>query len=615
MLTELTIRDFAIIDELTLRMHPGFNVLTGETGAGKSIIIDAVELLLGGRGDSTVVRTGAKRAIIEGTFRLEQNAQEQINPLLEENGLEGDAADVLMLAREVRASGRSVGRVNGRAVTISLLREVADGLLDIHGQSEHLSLLKVRAHLDLLDRYADLWDRRSQVAERVGELRRVRGELDQLLFDERALARRADLLQFQVDEIGNATLQPGEEEGLLQERARLANAEQLASLVGEAYGALQDTAGTGQEAAAVDLVDQALRALTALTRIDSSLEAQRETLESISYQLDDLGSSLRDYQESIETDWDPRRLARVEDRLDLIYRLKRKYGDSIEVILAFAEKAAAELETITHSEERVEELQVQEAALLKEIGALAADLSIHRREAAKSLSAAVEAELNDLKMEGARFAVDFQSAEAGDGVPVPESYVAALQDIDAQMSTSQLLDPESHLAFDATGIDRTEFLVSPNPGEDLKPMVKIASGGETARLMLALKTVLSRADQTPTLIFDEIDQGIGGRVGTTVGQKLWGLTTANGGVIGHQVICVTHLPQLAGYGDRHFKVEKHIVPTRAGDSDGERTVTDIRVLEKDEQIDELAHMLGVNSQSTQESARQILAHVSNAKAS
>ncbi len=585
MLVELTIRDLAIIEHLTLRLHPGFNVLTGETGAGKSIIIDAVDLLLGGRGDATLVRTGADRAIIEGLFRLDAGAQARINPLLQANGLEGDAPDLLLLGREVRASGRSVGRVNGRAVPLNLLRQVADGLVDIHGQSEHLSLLKVRAHIDLLDRYADLWELRNQVAERVKTLRQVRRELDDLLRDERALARRADLLQFQVQEITDANLQPGEEEELLQERTRLANAEQLATLAGQAYVALREAGGEGETLAALDLVDQAVRALSALVKLDPALEPQHQALESISYQLEDLAATLLDYQEQIQNEWNPRRLAQVEDRLDLIYRLKHKYGDSIEAVLAFAQEAAAELETITHSEERVEALRAQETALLREIGTLAAELSARRREAAERLAAAVEAELADLRMEGARFAVDLRRQEDPTGVPLP--------------------DAPTPLAFAATGVDRVEFLVSPNPGEDLKPMVKIASGGETARLMLALKTVLSRADETPTLIFDEIDQGIGGRVGATVGRKLWELTAPDGEAIGHQVLCVTHLPQLAGYGDRHFQVTKHVV--------GERTITRVQVLEGEARVEELAQMLGAVSESTRQSAREILDQVTKTR--
>jgi DNA repair protein RecN (Recombination protein N) len=605
MLTELTIKDFAIIDNLTLRLHPGFNVLTGETGTGKSIIIDAVDLLLGGRGDSTAVRLGTNRAIIEGVFRLSASAQTRLNPILEENGLEGDAPDLLLLGREIRASGRSVGRVNGRAVTLSLLREIADGLLDIHGQSEHLSLLKVRSHLDLLDRYADLGKLRGQVAAKVHELRHIRSELDALLRDERALARRADLLQFQVEEIGSANLQPGEEEELLQERNRLANAEQLTALVSEAYGLLRESGSEGDGFPAIDLIDQAVRALTSLTRLDSSLDAQRETLESISYQIEDLAATLQDYRETIESEWNPRRLARVEDRLDLIHRLKRKYGDSIESILSFADKAAAELETITHSEERVEQLRADEITLIQQIGVLATDLSIQRQRAAERLSAAVEVELADLKMEGAHFQVDFQWKGIDDGVPIPP---------DTEFPYQELPDIEACYAFDASGIDRVEFLVATNPGEGLKPMIKIASGGETARLMLALKTVLSRADETPTLIFDEIDQGIGGRVGGTVGQKLWGLTASNGEAFGHQVMCVTHLPQLAGFGDRHFKVEKHLIPAEGEETNGERTVTSIRLLEGDDQIIELAQMLGVISESTQESAREILTQVAAAKA-
>jgi DNA repair protein RecN (Recombination protein N) len=615
MLTELTIRDFAIIDELALRLHPGFNVLTGETGAGKSIIIDAVELLLGGRGDSTVVRSGVERAIVEGVFLLGQSAQARLNPLLQENELEGDTSDVLLLGREVRANGRSIGRVNGRAVTLTLLRQVADGLVDIHGQSEHLSLLQVRAHLDLLDRYADLWELRSQVAAQVGALRTVRRELEELLRDERALARRADLLQFQVEEIGNAGLRPDEEDVLIQERTRLANAEQLTTLAAEIHTALREADGDGEGVAALDLIDQAVRALTVLARLDATLEPQRETLESISYQLDDLAAVLRDYQETIEAEWNPRRLAKVEDRLDLIQRLKRKYGDSIEAILSFAAKSAAELETITHSEERVEELRAQEAGLLEEIGVLAVDLSIRRREAAERLSAAVEVELADLKMRGARFSVNFEWKPAPDGIPIPDpQHPIPTLALAGSARDTQYPPLNTPLAFDATGIDRVEFLVSPNPGEDLKPMVKIASGGETARLMLALKTVLSRADETPTLIFDEIDQGIGGRVGATVGRKLWGLTAADGVNVGHQVLCVTHLPQLAGYGDCHFKVEKQIIPATDSEPGGERTVTGTRSLEGDARVEELAQMLGVASDSTRDSAREILEQVEKQKA-
>lgn len=574
MLVELSIRDFAIIDAIDLRLAPGFNVLTGETGAGKSILIDAVDMLLGGRADPTFVRTGAEAARIEGLFRLDARTQALIAPILEREGLEGERPDELWLGREIRREGRSICRVNGRSVSLALLKEIGQNLVDIHGQSEHLSLLRVREHVNLLDRYAGLEDERAELADLVHQLRTVRAELEKLRRDERELARRADLLRFQVEEIESARLEPGEEEALLEERTRLANAEQLAALASEAYALLYE--GSNAASAALDLIGQALRALVALAKIDPATAEIAQAVETASYQLDDAARTLRHYQDSIE--FNPARLNQVEERLDLIRRLKRKYGDSIPDILAYARQAAAELEGITHSEERIEALRLEEEALLQRIGAKAERLSQARREAALRLAQGIERELSDLRMAGARFAVDIQWVEDENGVPVGER----------------------RYAFDATGIDRVEFLVAPNPGEGLKPLVKIASGGETSRLMLALKTVLSRADQTPTLIFDEIDQGIGGRVGVTVGRKLWGIADA------HQVLCVTHLPQLAGYGDVHFKVEKQVI--------GERTVTRVRELDEAGRVEELAQMLGASGQAVQQSARDILAEVRQVKA-
>jgi DNA repair protein RecN (Recombination protein N) len=487
--------------------------------------------------------------------------------------LEGDAPDELLLGREIRREGRSICRVNGRTIAMTLLKEIGQSLVDIHGQSEHLSLLRVREHLHLLDRYAGLEDERAEVAEQVRQLRAVRTELDKLLSDERELARRADLLQFQLEEINSARLEAGEEATLADERTRLANAEQLSALAAEAYALLYE--GADEAVAALDLLGQASRALTALAKVDPSTAELAQAVEAAGYQLDDAARTLRHYQDSIE--FNPDRLNQVEERLDLIRRLKRKYGDSIPEILAYGQQAAAELETISHSEERVEELRAEEDDLLRRVGAQAERLSQARRDAAARLAEGIEGELNDLRMAGARFGVDIQWTEDETGVPVGDK----------------------RYAFDATGMDRIEFLVAPNPGEGLKPLAKIASGGETSRLMLALKTVLSRADQTPTLIFDEIDQGIGGRVGATVGQKLWGVANA------HQVLCITHLPQLAGYGDTHFKVEKVV-------SDG-RTVTHVRALVDKERVEELAQMLGASGKAAQQSARDMLAEVRQVK--
>jgi len=486
-LAELRIRDFAIIDELQWSFVPGFSVMTGETGAGKSIIVDAVELVLGGRADSTVVRAGADRAIVEATFRLGPAQRAAIDPLLKREGLEADDVDLLHLGREVRLSGRSVSRVNGRAVTLALLREVAEGLVDIHGQSEHLSLLRVREHANLLDRYAELWPLRAQVAELVGQARAVRQELADLVRGEQELAHRADLLQFQIGEIEAAAFDPGEEEELLAERLRLANAEQLAALAGEALEALGSEEG---QTGALDLLGVGLRAMEKLARVDPDLEPQLRAAESVNYQVEDLIRSLRDYGERVEHN--PRRLREVEERLALIRRLERKYGPKIADVLAYSEKAAQELDTITHSEERVAELRAEEERLLAELGQLAVELSLKRREAAQRLAAGIEEELRNLRMEGARFGVDFRWRPDSEGVPLSQG-VSGFRFQVSGSGIEQLeawnLEPETRprVAFDASGIDRVEFLVSPNPGEPLKPMAKVASGGETSRLMLVTR--------------------------------------------------------------------------------------------------------------------------------
>jgi DNA repair protein RecN (Recombination protein N) len=482
--------------------------------------------------------------------------------------------------------------------------------VDIHGQSEHLSLLRVRHHVSLLDRYADLWPLRTQVAELVGQVRTVRRELADLVRSERELAHRADLLKFQIGEIEAAALQRGEEEQLLDERLRLANAEQLAALTSEALRVLEQ--GRGPVPAVLDLLGEALRALERLARVDPGLEPQLRAAESVNYQIEDLVRNLRDYREQVE--YNPRRLQEVEERLALIRRLERKYGHTIPDVLAYAEEAAQELDTVTHSEERIAELRAEERRLLAEVGRMAVEFSRQRREAAQRLAVGIEQELRDLRMEGAQFGVDFQWREDQEGVPLPQP-VSAFRFRVSGSGIEQLetldLEPETppRVAFDSSGIDRVEFLVSPNPGEPLKPMAKVASGGETSRLMLALKAVLARADETPTLIFDEIDQGIGGRVGATVGEKLWGLAAGMMGGLRHQVLCVTHMPQLAGFGDVHFHVEKHVEQTATG----ERTLTRVRQLQGQARVEELAHMLGGSGEAVYRSAEEILEQVARRK--
>ncbi len=550
MLAELTIDNFAIIDHLHVVLPAGFVVLTGETGAGKSIIIDAVSTLLGGRAEADCVRSGTYGARVEGVFVLAPACHLELAEVLLEHGL-ADEGETLILTREINRSGRHVCRVNGRAVTLTIFAQIGERLIDIHGQGEHLSLLRVREHLGFVDRYAGLQSERAAVAEGVKALRSVREELALLRQDERELARRADLLQYQVREIEEASLDPSEEEGLLAERRLLVNSERLHELSGSVFGAL---AGGEDQSAALDLVAGALHDLGELAKLDPQLGPQRQVVEEASYQLDDVARSLRSYRDRIE--FNPTRLQMIDDRLDLLRSLKRKYGPSLADVLRFGVAASRELESLSHSEERIAELLEEEAHLVSHVGALAAALSMARSEAAQRLASAVERELDDLQMAQARFVVDIRRREDPSGLSVNDK----------------------RYAFDSTGIDHVEFLISPNVGEPPKAMVKIASGGETSRLMLAMKAVLAAADPVPTLIFDEIDQGIGGRVGGIVGTKLWSLTP------GHQVLCITHLPQLAAYADCHWKVDKE---EREG-----RTVTRVHILEEASRLEELGAMVG-----------------------
>lgn len=569
MLVELTINNFAIIDALKLTVTPGFNVLTGETGAGKSIIIDAVSLLLGERAAAEVIRAGAETALVEGLFHLTPALKAEILPILEREGLEEDGADdTILLGREIRANGRNFCRVNGRTVSLTLLAEIAAPLVDIHGQHHHLSLLQVKMHRAFLDRFGGLDDQRREVSAGYKKLQAVRRELRALQQDAQHIARRIDQLSFQVDEINAANLKPGEEAELVTERTRLANAEKLNQLSGGSYRLLVE--GSDEQPSAGDLLGQITQNLAALNRIDDSAAALLQLAETISYQIEDLSGQLQAYAEEIE--FSPERLQDVEERLGLIYSLKRKYGDSIEQILAFGQRAQTELDSISNAEGRIEQLQAEEETLRRELGALAAALSQRRQAAGEALSRGVVAELQALGMAHTRFEVQLERVAAPDGV-----YVG-----------------EETFACDDTGIDKVEFLIAPNPGEPLKPMVKIASGGETSRLMLALKTVLALADETPTLIFDEIDQGIGGRVGGVVGRKLWGLAHQ----AGHQVLCITHLPQIAAFGDTHYHVTKQI--------DNRRTTTQVRLLADQSRVDELALMLGTLSEPTRLSAQELL---------
>ena len=567
MLKELRIENFAIIDQLELVFSDGLAAFTGETGAGKSILLDAIEALMGGRAESAMIRAEEERANLEALFFIPEAHREIICELLEQEGLL-DNRDEVLFNREIRREGRNIARINGRAVSVSLMREIGSYLVDIHGQSEHLSLLTVRQHLRLLDRYADHQDLIDDYRETFRVLKEVLKELEDLRQAEQDAARMSDMLNYQMQEIDAARLKAGEENELRDELNRLANAEKLSSLAQQAFGLLEETSPEAPSISA--MLGEMSGALNALAGIDKNLADLAGQSDSMLASAADISRSLQDYMEAIE--FNPKRLEQVENRLALISTLKKKYGQDEEAILAFREKAHQQLEKITHAEERIGELETRESSLKDELAIKALALSSSRKAAAEKLSRGVENELNDLRMAGARFSVDFQFREDPDGLPVGEGFV---------------------VRFDERGIDLAEFLIAPNPGEGLKPLVKIASGGETSRLMLALKNVLAKADTIPTMIFDEIDQGIGGRVGAVVGEKLWQLGRA------HQVLCVTHLPQLAAYGEQHFHVFKKV-------QDG-RTITVVEPLTGARRENELAVMFGGESEANRAAAQEALA--------
>jgi DNA repair protein RecN (Recombination protein N) len=596
MLAELNISNFAIIDRLYLRLGPGFNALTGETGAGKSIIIDALGALLGSKIGPEFVRHGAQSARVEGQFDLasmQEAPRAQLLGLLAEYGLadtEDGSDEAIIISREINSSGRTVARVNSRMLNLPTLQQIGELLVDVHGQSEHVSLLRSSTHIDLLDQFAGSHSQRKRVAELVGRLRATQKALKDLQRDERELAHRADLLTYQVEEIEKADLQPGEDADLAAERSRLSNSERLSALCDSLYGVLIE--GADDEGArgldegrqsrraqvqaggtpARDALSTASGLLAELARLDPSMEAHEQALAAIYDSVEELGRTLRAYRETVEHD--PSRLLEIEERLSLIHELKRKYAPTIDEIIAFGERAAQELDTLTNSEERIAVLQKEAEDVAKQIGELSAAISATRQEAAERLSKAVERSMKDLLMGSAHFKVAITQAQASDGVPLPGK--------------------EGRWAFSEKGVDNVEFLLSPNPGEPLKPLAKIASGGETSRIMLALKSILSEADLTQTLVFDEVDVGVGGRSGGVVGEKLWELTSS------HQVLCITHLPQIAAFADDHFKITKQVVD--------ERTRTRVDRLDPEEQEQEIAAMIGGAPVSTAalENAREML---------
>lgn len=565
MLQELRIRNFAIIEQLSLNFQPGLTVFTGETGAGKSIILDALGAVLGSKMDAMVIRKGETQAWVEAVFSLSEAVKSQLLPLLDREGLLEDPNE-LTLSREIRAEGRSVARINGRSVSLSLLNEVGTCLVDLHGQSEHLSLLKVKNHLALLDRFASQNETLQAWHSAYAQFQNLQKEYKNLRTLEKTAADRTDMLRYQIQELEGARMVEGEEEDLRVERTRLANAEALSNLCQQALALLDE--GNEQSPVVTDLLGQAEDCLNDLARIDDQMLSLAErTAEALS-NLSDISYELRNYLEGIE--FKPLRLNQIEDRLSLLHQIKRKYGGSISSALEYLHNAKRDIVEVENIDEQLTELDKKIMMVKDTMATLAAELHRGRLAASQRLEEGISERLDQLQMKKARFRVSLQTSEAVDG----------------------LLMEGRRLAFNSGGIDEVEFMVETNPGEGFKPMTKIASGGETSRLMLALKSMLGDADQVPVLIFDEIDSGVGGRVGYVVGSMLRKLSAD------HQVMCVTHLPQLAAFGQTHYFVSKQ--------EENGRTISNVHGLSREERVQELASMLGAEGPTGLQSAREML---------
>jgi DNA repair protein RecN (Recombination protein N) len=534
MLRHLAISNYALIDQLDLEFHDGLSLLSGETGSGKSIIVDALGLLLGSKASPEMVRTGFDRASVSGIFQI--ISIPSLHQFLESQGIAVEN-DELIVRREVSREGKSRAFINQQTVTAAALKGLSRWLVDIHGQNEQQALTELDAQLSLLDEYARnhaLLQDLAMLAEQVSAIRVKRDSLER---SEKEQSRLMDLLSFQKKEIEAAGLKPGEDESLNAEHKRLANATRLFEAASEAYAALYES-----ESSATRNVALAERALESIARIDEGMTSCLEQLRSARIQLDDVALSVRDYLQKV--DISPERLQRVEARIAEIEKLRRKYGSTVNEILKFHVEVCEQIRLFEHRDEELAMLNQQMEERTSAYHTKAKALSERRKRAARDLEGALERELEELAMERTRFKIQFFPASA---------------------------------EFSAAGIDGVEYLVAPNLGEDLKPLARIASGGELSRLMLALKTITHAELKTKTLVFDEVDAGIGGRTAEVLGRKLKSLSSEN------QILCVTHLPQIASFADHHYFIEK--VEHKG------RTVTRVEHLNEEERINELARML------------------------
>ncbi|MEE8328949.1 MAG: DNA repair protein RecN [Thermodesulfovibrionia bacterium] len=559
MLQELHIKNLAIIDDVNVEFGKGFNVLTGETGSGKSVIIDALCLALGERASSELIRSGEKEAVIEAFFdvphkRLDQSTRR----LLQDIGI--DIEEGIIMKRILSAQGKSRAYINDSMVSVHTLSQISRNIIDVHGQYEHQALLLPHNQLELLDVYGGLLDERQGVTALYESQVALRQQINELIKKEKERAQRLDILGFQINEINAADLKIGEEEGLTEETKILGSAGRLTELAIRAYENIYSS-----EKACIENLSKILNSLREISNIDGRASEAVKSVEEALPLLEETAYFLRDYKDSL--DFNPQRLEEIQERLELIKRLTKKYGNNMQEILDYKERALRELDELQHSEEKLDALRTEQEELKKTITEKAQQLSKKRKAVSCKAGKQVVKELSELSMADTKFIIHI-TTEAGD-------------------------DTTDGFKVNSWGIDRVEYLISPNIGEELRPLSKIASGGELSRVMLALQGIFAKVDKIPVLVFDEIDAGIGGKAADTVGQKLRGLSS------NHQVICVTHLPQIASYADRHLKIGKKVK--------GKRTTVEIRQIEKDERTVEIARMLsGDSSQVSIKHASEML---------
>ncbi|MFQ5715656.1 MAG: DNA repair protein RecN [Nitrospinales bacterium] len=546
MLKELRIANFAIIDRLAVEFQPSLNVLTGETGAGKSILIDALTLALGGRADSDLIRGGQTSASVEALFHVEDaETLERVRGL----GIEVEDGQ-LIVRRTLSLDGKNRALLNGCNVTVGVLGKIGDRLVDIHGQHDHQTLLHPECHLDLLDAYGKLVEERRALAQEFAGYRQSREELEALLSNERDRLQREDLLNFQIHEIDQADLSEEEEERLKSEKNKLANAETIHQSLQRALALLAESEG-----AVAERMGQVDKELKQLAELDPDLERHATQAQTIYYEVEDLVENLRACERDAE--FPPGRLEEVDDRLAEIHELKRKYGNGIPTILEYREKISSELLALSSNQERVEALKAGLEQRKRKLVRMAVALAEKREKAAQGFQKDVEKELRELNMKKARIGVRFNYEADADGfVPFRGKTVK----------------------LNSLGLGGMEFVFSPNPGEEPRPLAKIASGGELSRVMLALKTILNEQDNIPVLVFDEVDSGVGGQVAEKVGARLKKIAARK------QVLCLTHLPQIAGMAETHFVIRK--------DVSGKRTRTQIQKLDFEGRVEEIARMSG-----------------------